>query len=649
METVPERQGYIAFGRFRVLPHRRELLVDGLPNRIGGRAFDLLMVLIEARGAVVSKDTLIASVWPDRVVEENALQVQISALRTAFGPERELIRTVSGRGYQFTGAIDIQPDGSGENAGLPRVTVAHGAAMPPTNLSESLSELIGRDDDLRKVVSLAATHRLVTLTGPGGIGKTRLALAAARERRPEFAQGAWLTEFSPVSDPALVPATVAAAAGLELGRGEITTQRVAQALSGRRLLLILDTCEHVIDAAAELADAMIRAGPGVGIIATSQEPLRVDGEQVYVVPPLTVPTDGDDPWQSGAVQLFVARSGDRGAHLPGDRQVAMTVAAICRQLDGIPLAIELAAARAAALGVEEIAAHLGDRFNLLIGGRRTGLPRHQTLRAALDWSFELLSRSERVVLTRVAVFAGAFNLETTVAVTAGAEIGPAEVVDGLSGLVAKSLIAIAAEAAVARYRLLDTTRAYAFEKLVERGEVDAIRRRHAEFYLDLLQAAAVDQVNDDWPAAHSVEIDNVRVALAWAFAPNGDASIGVALAAASVPIWFGMSRLAECRGWTEKALEALDARDRDTRTELVTANRVGAVPEVHARGERPGTRGVDARGRACRSASRPRFPTANPDQFVPVVAAPGKPPRCPRTRSTHQVHREKHRGIRSTF
>jgi predicted ATPase len=217
--------------------------------------------------------------------------------------------------------------------------------MPPTNLPESISEMIGRDDELRGVVSLAGSHRLVTLTGPGGIGKTRLALAVAREPFPKFAQGVWLVEFSPVSDPALVPATVAAAAGLELAAGEITARRVARALAGRRLLLVFDTCEHVVDAAAELAEAVPRAGSEVSILATSREPLRVEGEQIYAVPALAVPADCDDPWQAGAVQLFVVRSRSNGVRLSEDRQAGLAMATICQQVDGIPLAIEMAAAR----------------------------------------------------------------------------------------------------------------------------------------------------------------------------------------------------------------------------------------------------------------------------------------------------------------
>src|SRR5215472_5454957 len=252
MDPASEPLPDIAFGRFQVLPHRRELLADGRPLKLGGRAFDVLIALIEARGGVVSKDALMARVWPDRVVEENNLQAQISALRAAFGSDRELIRTVSGRGYQFTGEVQTAAGAAEREIGADALA----AERPSTNLPEPVSELIGRDDDLRGILSLARRHRLVTLTGAGGIGKTRLALAAAHQLLPQFSDGVWFAELSPIADPGLLPATIAAATRLELGAGEISAQRVAQALGQRRLLLVLDTCEHLIEAAAALAEAL---------------------------------------------------------------------------------------------------------------------------------------------------------------------------------------------------------------------------------------------------------------------------------------------------------------------------------------------------------------------------------------------------------
>ena len=433
---LAETPAAIEFGRFRVLPRRREFLIEGRPVELGGRAFDVLMALIEASGAVVGKDALMHRVWPDRIVEENNLQAQISALRRAFGAERDLIRTIAGRGYQFTGEIRTVSASANATAVMPQPTP--GPSRPLTNLPEPVSELIGRDDELDEILDLSASHRLVTLAGAGGIGKTRLGLAVARRLLPQFADGIWLAEFSPLTGPGLVAATIAGAVGLELRGGEVSTQRIAQALAGRRMLLVMDTCEHVIAAGAAMAEAVLRAGSAVHIIATSREPLRVEGEWVYPVPPLAVPAenaaDQDDPMHYGAVRLFVERARAAEPHFAPDSRGATMIAAICRRLDGIPLGIELAAARAAALGIGELAARLDDRFQVLTGGRRTALPRHQTLRATLDWSYELLAEPERVILRRLAVFAGAFGLEGAVAVAAISEISPSEVVDGLFNL-----------------------------------------------------------------------------------------------------------------------------------------------------------------------------------------------------------------------
>jgi predicted ATPase/DNA-binding winged helix-turn-helix (wHTH) protein len=581
MDTASEAPEGIAIGRFLLLPHRRELVADGRPVKLGGRAFDVLMALIEAHGAVVSKSALMARVWPDRIVEENNLQWQISALRAAFGSDRHLIRTVSGRGYQFAGRISLLPRSPNELARSVQIMPEVRAVLPPTNLPEPASELVGRDDVLDEIVSLASAHRLVTLTGAGGIGKTRLALAAAGQLLPQFADGVWLAEFSPIADSGLVPVTVAEAIGLDLGGGGVSAQRVSQALAGRRLVLVLDTCEHVIGAAAGLAEAVLRVGSTVRIIATSREPLRAEGEWVYPVPPLAVPEedteDADDLLRYGGVRLFVERLRAAEPHFTPDRRSAGTIATICRRLDGMPLAIELAAARAAVLGVEEVATHLDDRFRILTGGRRTALPRHHTLRATFDWSYELLSEPERVILRRLAVFAGVFRLEAANAVIASPEIAPAEVVDGIANLVAKSLVTVVAGSAAGRCRLLDTMRAYGLEKLTE-AEREQLARRHAEYYRDLFERAEAEldaRPATEWLAEYGPKLDNLRAALDWAFSPGGDTSIGVALAAASVPIWFEMSSFTECRGWMEKALDVLDTIEPASQSEMVLQYALG--------------------------------------------------------------------------
>ncbi|HEY2537983.1 MAG TPA: winged helix-turn-helix domain-containing protein, partial [Stellaceae bacterium] len=552
----------IEFGHFRIVLRRRELLADGQPIHLGGRAFDVLMALIEARGTIRGKGALMARVWPNRVVEEKNLHAQISALRTVLGAERELIRTVPGRGYQFTGEIRVLAD---EHAASDAATTEPRSALPPTNLPASVSELIGRDAEREEILGLTAARRLVTLTGAGGIGKTSLGLAVARHLLPKFADGVWVIELAPLTDPDLVPATVATALGLDLADEFVSPERVANALASKQLLLLLDNCEHLVGAAASMAVALLGANAAARVLATSREPLRAEGECLYRVPALAVPTEGsrdaEDPLGCGAVRLFVVRARASGAHVSEDRRVTAVIAAICRRLDGIALAIELAAARAAALGIDELAARLDDRFRLLTGGRRTALPRHQTLRATLDWSYELLPEPERMILRRLAVFAGIFTLEAASTVAAIGEIAGSDIVDCAASLVAKSLVAADLGGATGRYRLLDTTRAYAFEKLAESGELGAVARRHAEYHRGLFERAETEwdtRPTAEWLADYGRQIDDLRAALDWAFSPNGDLTIGVALTVAAVPLWFQLSLVDECLGWVERALAALD-------------------------------------------------------------------------------------------
>jgi predicted ATPase/DNA-binding winged helix-turn-helix (wHTH) protein len=592
MEPAFETTAAVAFGRFQVSPHRRELLADGQPLKLGGRAFDVLMALIEARGEVVGKRALMARVWSDRVVHENNLQSQIAALRAAFGAERDLIRTVSGRGYQFTGELRF-PSGSPVERAAAAMGAQPAGTLPPTNLPASVSELIGRDAEVAEILSLIGSHRLVSLTGAGGIGKTQLALATARQLLPHFPGGVWLAELSPLADSGLVSTAVAAAVGLELGGGEVSAQRVAQALAERPLLLVLDTCEHVIAAAARMAEALLHANPAAHVVVTSREPLKAEGEWVYPVPPLAVPAlESDNFWRYGAARLFVLRSRASGAHVSEDRYVAAFIATICLRLDGIPLAIELAAARGGALGIEAVAAGLDDRFRLLTGGRRMALPRHQTMRATLDWSYELLSRSERVILRRVAIFAGVFSLDAASAVVAGADVTPSEVVDGLSNLIAKSLVAAEVDDRVARYRLLDTTRAYAIEKLGESGEGERIARCHAEYYRDFFEQAEAEldaRSAVEWLDEYARQIDNLRAALDWAFSPHGEASIGVAVTAAAVPLWTHLSLLDECRTRVERALATVKREEKaDASREMKLYAALGASL-LYTRGTVPET------------------------------------------------------------
>jgi predicted ATPase len=432
------------------------------------------------------------------------------------------------------------------------------------NLPYAGSDLIGRAAALQYLRDRISAYRVVTLTGPGGIGKTRLALELAHTLTPGFEGGVALAELVSLSAPRLVPSAVAGALGLTLKEGEISASTVARAIGQRSLLLVLDNCEHVIDAAAEFVEQVVRYCPRTTILATSRELLRVDGEHVYPLPPLDTPPQHLRELEAlrnhSAVQLFLARIGAVSPQFTPHREDLLAIGAICRRLDGIPLAIELAAASAATLGPEIVLSRLEDRFALLTQGRRTALPRHQTLQATLDWSYELLPERERRMLCLLGIFPAGFTLEAAVAVISDAETKVSAVVEGINNLVVKSLLAKEDSISLSRWRLLETTRAYALEKLADRGEAEHAARRHAEYFRDLVASGASGskpEPTQERIRRFSHELDNVRAALAWAFSSAGDAAIGVTLTAAYVPVWLHLSLVGECREWVERALSSL--------------------------------------------------------------------------------------------
>jgi predicted ATPase/DNA-binding winged helix-turn-helix (wHTH) protein len=570
----------LSFGEHRLFPRRRQLLLGTEPVDLGSRAFDTLVVLVEAEGRVVSNDELLRRVWPGMAVDKTNVTVQISAVRKALGNGWDLVKTDAGRGYRFTG--DVRKLANAAEA-IPKLSHVRPLAEAVTNLPMPLSSLVGRDQDLKAVLYRLTTQRLVTLIGPGGIGKTQLALRAARLALPSFADGTWMVELDALNDAELLPHAIARVVGVPSRANHNLVDQIIAALAPKRLLLVIDNCEHVIGAVAQLAELLLRGAPELHVLTTSREPLVAEGEHLYPVHPLSFPAaDTNDVavgLEHSAVQLFAERARAANPLFVLDAGTMPGVGKICRRLDGIPLAIELAAARVATIGVEMLARRLHDRFQLLTDGRRTALRRHQTLSAALDWGYDLLSAQERAVLRRIAVFAGSFTLESAGAVAASEDLPPAQAADMVMQLVQKSLVTFDVRRSVARYRLLDTTRAYALAKLVESGEFATLARRHADHLRALLEAA-----KPAWqttPASELIarfapEVDNIRIALEWAFDSEGDAEVGVALAAASVPLWTLLSTLGECRDLVDRALRHLaKGTNRPSRHEMLLQAALG--------------------------------------------------------------------------
>ncbi|HDR9766420.1 TPA: helix-turn-helix transcriptional regulator [Burkholderia cepacia ATCC 25416] len=546
----------IRIGTLHVFLDRREIRSNGKLLRIGSRAFEILELLIRANGALVSKDEIMQRVWPHTVVEENNLQVHIAALRKALADDRNLIVTVPGRGYRLVGG---------------RTDVAPPVRAVTSRLTAAPTALVGREQTVAEVLAALDTARVVTLVGAGGIGKTRLALEAAMRAEARFPDGAAFVSLATVAAPQFVPDALAAAFGIAQPAGSLTLEAVLASVANRRMLLVLDNCEHLLDAAARIASALTESDAGLRVLATSREALRIQGERLCPIPPLEVPREGADDAETlgaSAVQLFSARVQAADPRFPLDERSVSLMASVCRRLDGLPLAIELAAARAAVLGIDVLAAHLDDHFRLLTGGFRTALPRHQTLQAMYDWSYRLLGDAERLLLRWLGVFRGTFSIDAVREIVGATRLADADLLDTIAGLVSKSLLSLESAHGAPRYRLLTTTRAYALQQLENNGECAAAARAHANYFHALFRLAPVDDGGTLGESRLDVirrELGNLRAALDWAFSPNGDAEIGIALAAVAVPCLFDLSLVDECR---ERARAALDSmRDMDeTRT-----------------------------------------------------------------------------------
>jgi predicted ATPase/DNA-binding winged helix-turn-helix (wHTH) protein len=528
----------LRFGPVAVRPAQRQVLVDGNAAALGARALDVLFALVERRDRIVSKDELIEQAWHGLVVEENNLQVQVSTLRKVLGPD--VIATIPGRGYRFTALLDdaITP---------PAGSAPQRPAAPPGNLPLTQPPLFGRADDLAALATMLESHRLVSIVGAGGIGKTVLAQAVARRARDRFPDGVWQVELARQADGQLVVETIATTLQISLAR-ERDAGTLAHAIGDSRMLVVLDNCEHVAETTAAAAAALLADAPNLRLLVTTQEPLRIVQENVYRLSPLLVPARSTlgVARASGAVALFEARARAADPRFVLNEDNVASVVDICYRLDGIPLAIELAAVRVPLLGVEGLREKLDTRFRVLTSGARQGLRRHQTLRAALDWSHGLLSRDEQAVFRRLGVFVGGFVLKPAQWVASDARIDVWTALEHIGALVEKSLVLLDDAPGEPRYRLLETTRAYAREKLDESGEIDRVALAHARAMLDVFEGSLRDEYV--LPATARLErylpeLENARAALDWA--QDHDDALFVALAGAVAWIWVGAGQRLE--------------------------------------------------------------------------------------------------------
>ena len=546
-----------SFGPFQLFAERRLLTRDGEPVQLGGRALDILIHLAARPGEIVGKQALMEAVWPARAVEENNLTVHISALRRILADKadgRSVIQTVPGRGYIFlSNDAKTAPAASGP---IPPQPFAPSAMARPT------SSFVGRVQERAALIAQLSEHALVTVTAIGGMGKTRLAQQVALELAPAYPDGVHVAELASVENPALAIEQIAAL--FPLGSADRpTAERLIVLLRNRRLLLVLDNCEHLIEPVSRLATEILAHCPGVSILATSREALRVAGECVFRLRPLQVPgriegLGAAEAIRYDAVALFVERT---LATVPGfvfDDAAAVAIAGICTRLDGIALAIEMAVPRLRILTLDQVALRLHESLRVLSAPDRTAVPRHRTLRAMMDWSYALLSTGEQALLRRLSVFAGAVDFEAVLAVAEDALSAEPELLDQLAGLVDKSLVVADIVARPARYRLLETVRHYARDRLAESGET-GLRRRHALHYADKFEAAAAawpTTATPDWLATVAADIDELRAALTWSFTIGAAPDLGLRLAGASTPLWWELPNLPlrEGRGWFDRAI-----------------------------------------------------------------------------------------------
>jgi predicted ATPase/DNA-binding winged helix-turn-helix (wHTH) protein len=556
MEANRDLDRVYCFGGFRLLPAHRRLFRGDEAVPLGPKALNVLIVLVERHGRIVSTDEILDLAWPGVFVGPANVAVQILGLRKLLG--RAAITTIPGRGYRFVAAL--------EQAEYADVGQTNPAPEPDrtrasTNLPQLVASVIGRELDLADLASRLHHHRLVTLVGPGGIGKTRLAIELGRNVSSLFPDGVWLIDLAPLALPSLITSATATVLGVELRGTDAPIEGIAAAIRARRLLLIFDNSEYLLDAVTEVIQALFDRVPGLSVVVTSQEVLGMAAEQKYQVDPLALPPPGESNIAGfAAVDLFVlrARSADRWFRL--DSSNAAAVADICRRLDGIPLALEMAAALIPKFGIEGVRSRLDKRLHLFSTRPRMGEMRHRTLGALVEWSYGLLTAADRRIFRRFGIFVGSFSVEAAVAIGGMAGEEPWQVEDALCRLIDKSLVTVEPGEAP-RYRMLETLRLHAARELRASGESDTIAERHAQYFAAFFDQAGESwemMPNDEWRTRYGPEIDNVRAALNWALAAPGRAPVGIALAGNSRQLWLDLGLIQEGRHYADRFVGLLD-------------------------------------------------------------------------------------------
>jgi predicted ATPase/DNA-binding winged helix-turn-helix (wHTH) protein len=553
----------VSFGPFRLYPGQRKLLCRSVEVRLGGRAMDVLRALAKKKGALVHSDELFAAAWSDVFVHESNLKVTVASLRRTlreYSPSHDYIRNVVGRGYWLSS--DVRPLSSSED--IPR-----SAPLP------ELRTIIGRDEEIAALVETMAHYRLSTIVGAGGMGKTTVAVAAAQIFEDEAGHAVTFVDLARVVSEEFVASTIAAALGISVGDKDVLPA-AASLLARRKALLVLDTCEHVQREVARICDVLLNDTANLRVLATSRRALGSQFERVVLLPPLTVPPEGGDDTVEAVLaysgpQLLTTLASDKAGYKIAEKD-APAIAEICRRLDGAPLAIELASSRLKAQSADLVLGELDDRFRRLRRDGPGGPLRQQTLLLTLEWSYALLTRREADALRAMSIFSGTFVTDSVIYVGAALELVPATVVKAISGLLGNSMLSIDQEAGEPRYRLLDSTRAFARDLLVAHNELDRVSTRYAHLQLETLERANSKQGGmpvRDWQVLCAGQVDDLRKAIDWALHGRNDLLLGIKLVAAGLPVWQTLSLdLEGCRN-CNAALTELDGIDcRDPNLEL---------------------------------------------------------------------------------